>query len=74
MPDQVPIEANRAHALLFLGHPDEAREIYLRYRGQKINGDRSWDDSLRADFIDLRKHGHGSPVMDEVEARLASAK
>jgi PQQ-dependent catabolism-associated CXXCW motif protein len=74
MPDQVLIEANRAHALLFLGHPDEAREIYLRYRGQKINGDRSWDDSLRADFIDLRKHGHASPVMDEVEARLASAK
>ena len=74
MPDQVWIQANRAHALLFLGHPDEAREIYLRYRGQKINGDRSWDASLHADFADLRKHGHTSPVMDEVEAQLASAK
>ncbi|HEY2621120.1 MAG TPA: rhodanese-like domain-containing protein, partial [Acetobacteraceae bacterium] len=74
MPDQVWIEANRAHALLFLGHPDEARGIYLRYRGQKINGDRTWDASLRADFTDLRKHGHASPVMDEVEAQLASAK
>ena len=74
MPDQVWIQANRAHALLFLGHPDKAREIYLRYRGQKTNGDRLWDADLRADFTDLRKHGHASPVMDEVEAQLASTK
>jgi hypothetical protein len=29
---------------------------------------------LHADFADLRKHGRTSPVMDEVEAQLASAK
>lgn len=66
------IRANRAHALLFLGHGDEARTIYLQYRGQpKVMGDKSWDAALRDDFTDLRKAGLTSPVMDEVERQLA---
>ena len=30
------IQGNRAHALMFLGHVDEARTIYLQHRGERI--------------------------------------
>jgi hypothetical protein len=36
------IQGNRAHALMFLGHVDEARTIYLQHRGERIE-DRPWE-------------------------------
>ena len=66
-PDAVPVNGNRAHALMFLGHVDEARSVYLRFRGKKSQGAKSWEDEVRDDFADLRKHGLSHPLMDEVE-------
>jgi hypothetical protein len=72
-PDEVLLiqEGNRAHALMFLWRTDEARNIYLKYRGQKISGDKSWDAEILSDFDDLRKHGLSNPLMDEVKKQFA---
>ena len=35
-PDQIWLYTNKAHALMFLGRTDEARELYLKYRGTQI--------------------------------------
>ena len=41
-PGKIWLNSNRAHALMFLGREDEAREIYLKYRGvEKALGDRA---------------------------------
>lgn len=66
-PDAIWMQGNRAHALMFLGKVDQAREIYLRYRGQKSNGDKLWEADVKDDFADLRKHGLTNPLMDEIE-------
>ena len=66
-PDTIWIETNRAHALMFLGERDNARAIYLQFRGKKSRGEKSWEDEVEGDFADLRKHGFAEPLMDEIE-------
>lgn len=70
IPALVWIEGNRAHALMFLGRVDEARDIYLRRRGRFNFNGRKWDDDIREDFAELRNAGHDAPLMAEVEAQL----
>ena len=66
-PETIWIQMNRAHALMFLGKVNEAREIYLRFRGEKIQGNRLWEDDVKNDFTDLRKHELTHPLMDDIE-------
>ena len=35
-PDTILLRTKRAHALMFLDRVDEARALYLRYRGEKV--------------------------------------
>jgi tetratricopeptide (TPR) repeat protein len=65
--DQLWLYGNRAHALMFLGRTSEARAIYLKYRGEKINdqGD-IWDAAILKDFAEFRKQGLFNALMDEI--------
>ena len=74
IPDTIWPYINRAHALMFLGREDEARALYLKYRGtQKAQGDRTWNDIVRVDFAEMRQAGHTHPLMDEIETALGEA-
>ena len=65
---------NRAHALMLLGRIEEARKIYLRYRGAKnVIAEKSWEAIVLEDLAELRKAGIAHPLMDEVEAKLATS-
>ncbi len=68
-PDQLWIKANRAHALLFGGRADEARAIYLAYKGKPIssNSQDSWDDLVADDFEVMRKAGLTHPMFAQME-------
>ena len=58
---------------MFLGRLDEARALYLRYRGaQKVQGDKSWEAVVLEDFAELRKAGLVHPLMDEIEKTFAA--
>jgi hypothetical protein len=46
---------------------DEARALYLRYRGEKVQGDMTWEALILGDFADLRKAGLTHPLMGEIE-------
>jgi tetratricopeptide (TPR) repeat protein len=72
-PQTVALYINRADALMFLGRTEEARALYLKYRGQKdvLNG-KSWEVAVVDDFADLRKAGLTNPLMDEIEKVFAS--
>src|SRR5262249_22492224 len=57
-PDKVWLYTNRAHALMFLDRIDEARALYLKYRRhQNVEGDKSWETVILADFAELQKAG-----------------
>src|SRR5689334_15143293 len=43
-PDKAWLHGNRAYVLMFLGRVDEARAIYLKFRGTpNVQGDKSWE-------------------------------
>ena len=72
-PDVIFLYGNRAHALMFLGRVDEARTLYLKYRGrQKVVDEKSWEATVLDDFAELRKVGLTHPLMDEIEAKFAA--
>src|SRR5262249_31834061 len=74
-PDKTWFYANRAHALMFLGRVDEARALYLRYRGEKnVQDDKSWETVVVEDFAELRSSGLSRPLMDEIEREIANLR
>jgi tetratricopeptide (TPR) repeat protein len=65
-PEQYWLHAMKAHTLMFLGHDDQAQDLYLRYRGQKI-GDVRWETSVLADFKSFQQKGRLHQLMDKIE-------
>jgi hypothetical protein len=74
-PGKIWLYSNRAHALMFLGRLDEAREIYLKYRGQKIPEEKgkNWESAVVEDFAEFRKAGLAKPLMNEIEKQFKSS-
>jgi hypothetical protein len=55
-------------ALMFLGRLDEARAIFLAYRGKtvKLDGD-TWERTIHDDFTEMRAATLNHPLMNEIE-------
>ena len=67
-----PLQANHAHALLFLGRADEARAIYLKHRGEKVDidgTDKTWDQAILEDFDELEKNGLVNAELSKLRER-----
>ncbi len=71
-PDNLTIETNRAHALMFLGRGKEAEALYLAHKGERISKDdrRLWERAIADDFAEFRKAGLTQPMMAEIEKKL----
>jgi TPR repeat protein len=71
-PDNFAIESNRAHALMFLGHGEECKTLYLAYKGKPISKDENklWERAIAKDFEELRKAGLTHPMMADIEKEL----
>ncbi|MGC1349688.1 MAG: hypothetical protein WA858_07895, partial [Xanthobacteraceae bacterium] len=73
-PEEIWLYANRAHALMFVGRTDEARALYLKYRGRKdVFEGKSWETVVQEDFAELRKAGLNDPLMDTIEKLFKAA-
>jgi tetratricopeptide (TPR) repeat protein len=70
MPDDLSFETNRAHALLFLSRGDEAKALYLAYKGRTMSDNQSWERIIALDFAEFRKAGLFHPMMAEIESVL----
>lgn len=72
LPDNLVIETNRAHALMFLDRREEAAALYLGHKGKPVGGDGGelWEQIIANDFADLRKVGIDHPMMVEMETKL----
>jgi tetratricopeptide (TPR) repeat protein len=73
-PEETWLYTIRAHALMFLYRVDEARALYLKYRGAtNVSGDESWEVVILEDFAELRKAGLSHPLMDEIESKFTKS-
>ena len=74
-PDAVIYATNHAHALMFLGREEEARALYLKYKGQRTEkGGFPWVEAILKDFDELEKAGLKHPLMDEIRAVFAPVR
>jgi tetratricopeptide (TPR) repeat protein len=72
-PEKTWMYVNRAHALMFADRVDEARALYLRFRGtQNVQDGKSWEAVVVEDFGELRRAGLTHPLMDEIEKAFAA--
>ena len=72
-PEKIWLYSNRAHALMFLERTDEARALYLKYRGTKnVSDGKTWEVVILEGFAELRKAGVTYPLMDEIEKAFSA--
>jgi TPR repeat protein len=70
-PDDVEIETNRAHALMFMGHDEEAKSLYLAHKGEHVSeANKVWEQVIAEDFTQFRKAGLTNPMMADIEKEL----
>jgi hypothetical protein len=59
---------------MFLGRVDEARALYLRYRGEKNVQDGSWETNILEEFTELRNARLTHPLMGEIKELFAAGR
>ena len=71
-PNNLSIEMNRAHALMFAGREEEAESLYLAHKGQRMSDQNSklWESVIAKDFAEFRKAGLTHPMMADIEQKL----
>jgi TPR repeat protein len=73
LPDDLTIETNRAHALMFVGREEDSKALYLAYKGKAISSRQNatpWERVIGDDFAEFRKAGLTHPTMPDVEKEL----
>jgi TPR repeat protein len=75
-PNNLHIETNRAHALMFVGHDEEAKALYLAHKGERVSDQDSklWEQAIADDFADFRKAGLMHPMMADIEKELGISR
>ncbi len=76
LPDDLGIETNRAHALMFLERSEEAQTLYVAYKGKPMSEQDSsvWERVIAADFAEFRKAGLTHPMMADIEKELGVSR
>ena len=75
VPDNLVIEGNRAHALMFLERGKEAKMLYLAHKGKPLSkqDNRLWERVVVEDFAEFRKAGLKHPMMADIEKELGES-
>jgi len=60
------IKGNLAHALLLNGDFSEAKEIYIKFKGQNVSKDKNWEQMIRSDFETFNYVGINSEKFNEI--------
>jgi len=72
-PDDLAIETNRAHALMFMEHGKESKALYFAHKGKPISEQDAtlWERAIVEDFAEFRKAGLTHPMMADIEKELS---
>jgi hypothetical protein len=75
-PDNLGIETNRAHALMFIGRDEEAKTLYLAHKREPVSGEinKLWEQVIVHDFAAFRKAGLTHPMMADIEKELGISR
>ena len=75
LPNNLSIEGNRAHALMFMERGDEAKALYLAHIGEVSEAStKLWERVIADDFAKLRKAGLTHPMMADIEKELGISR
>jgi TPR repeat protein len=74
LPNYLAIETNRAHSLMFLEHEQNARALYLTYKGKRISEGKLWERVIADEFAEFRKAGLTHPMMADIEKELGVSR
>ena len=76
LPNDLVIETNRAHALMFLKRGKESKALYLAHKGKPVSAqdDKLWERVIAEDFAELRKWGLTHPMMAGIEKELGVSR
>jgi TPR repeat protein len=75
LPDSLAIDATRADALMFMGHDEEAKAVYLAHKGEGIKENNwVWEQNVAEEFAQFRKAGLTHPMMADVEKKLGISR
>jgi TPR repeat protein len=68
LPDDLGIETNRAHALMFVERGKESKALYLAHKGKPISEEdaKLWERAIAEDFAEFRKAGLTHPMMADI--------
>jgi len=69
-PNNLEIETDRAHALMFMDRGDDAKALYLAHKGENVTGSKLWERAIAQDFAELRAKGLTHPMMTDIEKEL----
>jgi tetratricopeptide (TPR) repeat protein len=72
-PDLLWVKGDLAHALLFAGRADEAKQIYLANKGKVLRGTELWEAGIHKDFAFLRTAGVVDPSVSSLMTEIDSA-
>jgi TPR repeat protein len=73
-PDDHGIESNRVHALMFIGHDEEAKALYLAHKGEVSMSGKLWEQVIVEDFAKFREAGLTHPMMADIEKELGVSR
>jgi len=76
LPNDLAVETNRAHALMFLGRGEESKALYLVHKGKSLPelNDQLWERAIAEDFAEFRKAGLTHPMMADIEKELGVSR
>ena len=68
LPDDLGIETNRAHALMFVERGKESKALYLAHKGKAVSEEdaKLWERAIAEDFAEFRKAGLTHPMMADI--------
>ena len=69
-PNEASPAVRLAHALMFLGRPEDAEPIYRRYLDQFAGPGHPWSSKIVEDFSRLRREERTHPLMEQLEMQL----
>jgi len=75
-PNDLAMETNRAHALMFLEREEESKALYLAHKGEPLSeqGSRLWERAIVEDFAEFSKAGLTHPMMVDIEKELGVSR
>jgi tetratricopeptide (TPR) repeat protein len=75
-PNDLFLETNRAHALLFKGQIREAEAVYRAHLGKKLSATSNliWEAAILQDFDDLEKAGITSPNVARIKKIMGAGR